>query len=100
MTRPPWTPEMSDGASAPAFIRRVLDLDDPTYRRIWQDHDCAYYVGGGERDRLLADARMLLACLDAGMPAQDAEQVYQAVRAFGESHFYYHDAKPAPAEAP
>lgn len=93
---------MSDSpCSAPAAIRHLLDMDTPAVMAACRVHDDDYTTGGDERDRLRADLRFALALLVSEMTATSCEQVYDAVRAWGASHFHYVTPAPTPAvEAP
>lgn len=50
-------------------------------------HDLAYRMGGSAHDRFAADAQLLACLAYEGVPASVAMTYFQAVRAFGSSHF-------------
>ncbi len=78
---------MSDGCSVPKWLRLVIPMETPEQIAVCREHDKAYYFGGTERDRAIADAKLLLGLLEAGMPLERAEEYHDAVRMFGAPHF-------------
>lgn len=52
-------------------------------------HDNAYWNGGTEQDRAIADAELLLCMLHWGVPEWVANNRYMALRAFGHSSWRY-----------
>jgi hypothetical protein len=87
--KPPFDPSMSDGCSIPGWLRSLLPILEAQCnecRPACVDHDRAYYEGGTEQERELADA----ALRDAVTPIigeQWALEWYNALRLFGGGHW-------------
>ncbi len=80
---------MSDNAcSLPPWLSWIFDaaLASPAVQRACREHDVAYRRGGSERDRALADARLLVKLLRTTL-WEWAEAWYLAVRQYGGSHW-------------
>ena len=111
-TLPKWTDEMSDGCSVPWGIRLLTSISLDGIRAVCVRHDEKYYYGGGKADRLRADLEAALGWLAAGMPVDEVERWYTAVRwmgapnmkrpnvswAFGGARFQYDTAPATPEE--
>ncbi len=88
-TRPPWTDAMSDGCSVPAAIQNLFPAIDEacvTCFACCAAHDHAYYDGGSEDQRLIADCA-LRDCMIPIAGVEMAERFYHAVRLFGGDHW-------------
>ena len=78
---------MSSPCSVPSWLRVLIHEETPAQQRCCAAHDAAYGRGGDEQARAIADARLLLGLLEAGMDWPLAEKYYNAVRLDGESHW-------------
>lgn len=91
-TLPPWDPNTSDGCSAlpvgslatrMRFNAFLFRNHTPEARAACEAHDEAYYYGGSEEDRLLADNVMLKAWEEAGVSWFTRTLAYRLIRLFG-----------------
>jgi len=73
--------------SVPPWLRGLIREESPRQQQVCAQHDADYRVGGPEHGRAIADARLLLGLLLAGMDCWLAERYYAAVREYGASHF-------------
>lgn len=78
---------MKLGCSVPAALRLFLPHETPEETAACVTHDLAYSNGGTRRQRALADARLLLGLLEAGMAVDRAHQYHAAVRLCGKPHW-------------
>jgi hypothetical protein len=78
---------MSSPCSVPPWLRFIVKEETPAQQLICQEHDDDYGRGGSERDRAIADAKLLLGLLRAGMPWHLAEMYWKEVRDVGRSHW-------------
>jgi hypothetical protein len=93
----------SDGCTVPRLLRLWVPLEPPEQRACCEAHDAAYEAGGTRRERAIADARLLVALLEAGMDVDLAERYHSAVRMFGKTHWAggrYTDEPPEPEGDP
>jgi hypothetical protein len=87
--KPPWDPIMSSGCDVPYWLRTQLGIIPRQYESCnlaCVDHDRAYYEGGTEAERELADS----ALRDAVAPIVGeiwAAEWYNAIRIVGEKHW-------------
>lgn len=79
----------SDGCSSP--LGRWMEATWPLAGRCCRDHDVAYGLGGGARERLIADLTLFRCLLLLGLPILVAQQAYNAVRLFGGPHFRWRE---------
>lgn len=86
-TLPPWNDAMSDGCSVPEWLRTVLPIEKPEEIAVCRVHDHAYYLGGSEKDREVADAQFYMGLLQVGMNQYKASMYHAAVRLFGGPEF-------------
>ena len=84
---PPWSDAMSDGCSVPKWLRLMVPMETPGQIAVCRAHDRAYYYGGTEQDRAIADAGFYVGLLCAGMPVTNADSYFAAVRQFGGPEF-------------
>lgn len=75
---PKWTDKMSDGCTGALLLDKT-----PGAHLCCLQHDKAYYYGGSEQDRQIADATLRADLVKAGVPEWRAEVVYQIVRVTG-----------------
>jgi len=78
---------MASPCSVPPFLRYIIPEETPAQQECCQTHDEDYGRGGSAQDRAIADARLLLNLLLAGMPYFMAEMYWKAVRDCGDSHW-------------
>jgi hypothetical protein len=78
---------MANPCSVPNWLRKVIKEETHAQQECCQEHDEDYGRGGTAQDRAIADARLLLNLLKAGMPYFMAEMYWKAVRDCGESHW-------------
>ena len=57
------------------------------------NHDSAYFVGGREEDRLIADAQLFYELILYGVPEPVASAYYRAVRELGWTRWPYSDSR-------
>ena len=86
-TLPPWSDAMSDGCSVPKWLRLVVPLETAFQVFVCRAHDAAYYHGGSEQDRAIADVKFFLGLLHAEMDFDTAQRYFVAVRAGGGPEF-------------
>jgi len=83
-------PASSDGCSVPAVLKRLIPalqrFCDACDKTACLEHDEAYWTGGSEADRLVADYKLFLAAR-AAIGDEDAVHVFNAVRNYGAGHW-------------
>jgi hypothetical protein len=85
---PPWEPSLSDGCSVPKALRFWAPIEGPADLAVCLEHDRAYYYGGTEREKAIADAELLLGHLRNGhMSVAECHRRHTAVRMAGKSHW-------------
>jgi hypothetical protein len=87
--KPPFDPAMSDGCSIPSWLRRympILDSQCEECRTFCVEHDEAYYNGGTEFDREVAD-RTLRDAVEPVIGWRWAQEWYVALRLYGGGHW-------------
>jgi hypothetical protein len=73
--------------TVPRALRLFIPTETPEQIAVCQGHDLAYNNGGSERQRAVADAKLLLGLLETGMDVEQAERYYLAVRLGGKRHW-------------
>lgn len=96
---------MTSPCSVPPWLRDIIREETHEQQACCQEHDDDYRYGGDGQARAIADAKLLLGLLRAGMDWPLAEKYYQAVRNCGGSHWGHRgpwvwNEIPAPTEAP
>ncbi len=86
-TVPAWNDAMSDGCSVPSTVRhalpRLLPGEPPVQCMVCVRHDRDYYYGGSAFQREVADERLRIGLITAGMARWRARMYWIAVRLFG-----------------
>jgi hypothetical protein len=104
LARPPWTPALSDGCSAPVMAL-LLDADLRAAchecRACCLAHDRAYYEGGTWADKLKADVELFNCMAACAKDDGVALSIFDAVYRYGRSHWYVPPAlERSPQEGP
>ena len=81
---PPKKPFVFDGASCyPEWANEILNLDEMAFR-----HDVKYYIGGTSKQRLIADAYMIIDAIElCGCTIEQAMFLFNMVRIGGSEKF-------------